>query len=455
MKTQNKEKNRAEHKETKKSSAIPEFYKKTPAERLAAVRDFARLDDAEAKALSEWGALGETTARGMIENTIGTTQLPLGIATNFLINGRDYFIPMALEEPSVVAAASNAAKLCRPSGGFKADSDEPVMIGQMQFVKVKSVFAAAKAVNAARDRLIAIANECDKTMVERGGGCRDLKARTLNTLRGEMLIVEIFVDVRDAMGANAVNAMCETLAPYVSEIAGGTEPRLRILSNLATRRLSRAKAVWKKKDLEESFTGSDSPHLTGDEIVERILDAWAFAAADSHRACTHNKGIMNGVDAVCVACGQDWRAVEAGAHAFAAFAASASNSGKYAPLTRFEATDAGDLVGFIELPTAVGIVGGATRTHPVARVCLKILGVKNGREFGEVLAAVGLAQNFAALRALATEGINKGHLALHARNIAILAGAQGDEIELIAGRLVDSKCVKVDKARELLSRIRG
>ncbi|MFH0973430.1 MAG: hypothetical protein V1817_01430, partial [Candidatus Micrarchaeota archaeon] len=238
-----------------KSSSIPEFYKKTPSERLALVKAFAALTDEEANALREWGALGEATGSGMIENTIGTTQLPLGIATNFLINGRDYLIPMAIEEPSVVAAASNAAKLCRPSGGFKTDSDEPIMIGQMQFVKAKSVFAAAKAVNAARDRLIAIANECDKTMVERGGGCRDLKARALNTPRGEMLIVEIFVDVRDAMGANAVNAMCEALAPNIAEIADGVEPRLRILSNLATRRLSRAKAVWKARDLEASFVG--------------------------------------------------------------------------------------------------------------------------------------------------------------------------------------------------------
>jgi hydroxymethylglutaryl-CoA reductase len=431
----------------KKSSAIPEFYNKTPAERLARVKEFAGLTDEEARMLREWGALGEATARGMIENTVGTTQLPLGFATNFLINGRDFLIPMALEEPSVVAAASNAAKLCRSSGGFKTEGDEPVMIGQMQFVSVKNAFAAVKAVNAARDKLRAMADECDKTLVERGGGCRDLKAREIKTPRGEMLVVEIFVDVRDAMGANAVNSMCELLAPAVAELVGG-EARLRIISNLATRRLSRAKAVWRAADLEESLKDAGLG-LTGVQIVERILDGWAFAASDAHRACTHNKGIMNGVDAVCVACGQDWRAVEAGAHAFAAI------SGKYAPLTRFEATDAGDLVGFIEIPTAVGIVGGATRTHPVARACLKVLGVKSAREFGEVLAAVGLAQNFAALRALATEGVQRGHMKLHARNIAILAGAVGDEVELVASRMVEEKKVKVDRARELLARIRG
>jgi hydroxymethylglutaryl-CoA reductase len=431
----------------KKSSAIPEFYKKTPAERLARVKEFAGLTDEEARMLREWGALGEATARGMIENTVGTTQLPLGFATNFLINGRDFLIPMALEEPSVVAAASNAAKLCRSSGGFKTEGDEPVMIGQMQFVSVKNAFAAVKAVNVARDKLRAMADECDKTLVERGGGCRDLKAREIKTPRGEMLVVEIFVDVRDAMGANAVNSMCELLAPAVAELVGG-EARLRIISNLATRRLSRAKAVWRAADLEESLKDAGLG-LTGVQIVERILDGWAFAASDAHRACTHNKGIMNGVDAVCVACGQDWRAVEAGAHAFAAI------SGKYAPLTRFEATDAGDLVGFIEIPTAVGIVGGATRTHPVARACLKVLGVKSAREFGEVLAAVGLAQNFAALRALATEGVQRGHMKLHARNIAILAGAVGDEVELVASRMVEEKKVKVDRARELLARIRG
>ncbi len=440
----------------KKSSAIPEFYKKTPAERLQAVKDFASLSDEEAKALRDWGALGEATARGMIENTVGTTALPLGFATNFLVNGKDYLIPMALEEPSVVAAASNAAKLCRPSGGFKCDSDESVMIGQMQFVRAAnsgaSVLAAVKKVNAARTKLCAMANECDATLCSFGGGCRDLRARALETPRGEMLVVEIFVDVRDAMGANCVNSMCERLAPAIAEVTG-VEARLRIVSNLATRRLSRAKAVWKARDLEESFKDSESreSRLTGKQIVERVLDAWAFAAADAHRACTHNKGIMNGVDAALVACGQDWRAMEAGCHAYAATVV----PGKYSPLTRFEATDASDLVGFIELPTQVGVVGGATRTHSVARACLKVLGVKSSREFGEVLAAVGLAQNFAALRALATEGIQRGHMELHARNIAILAGAKGDEVELVASKLVESRCVKVDKARELLERIRG
>jgi hydroxymethylglutaryl-CoA reductase len=241
--------------------------------------------------------------------------------------------------------------------------------------------------------------------------------------------------------------MCETLAPGIAELVGA-EARLRIISNLATRRLARAKAVWRANDLEASFAGSDCK-LGGKEIVERILDAWAFAAADAHRACTHNKGIMNGVDAVCVACGQDWRAMEAGCHAYA------SVLGKYSPLTRFEATDKGDLVGFIELPVQVGIVGGASRTHPTARACLKTLGVASACEFSEVIAAVGLAQNFAALRALATEGINKGHMALHARNIAILAGAVGDEVELVASKLVESRNVKVDAARALLERIRG
>ncbi|MEM0475530.1 MAG: hydroxymethylglutaryl-CoA reductase, degradative [Candidatus Norongarragalinales archaeon] len=435
----------------KKTSAIPEFYKKTPAERLALVRDFAGLTDEEARALSEWGALGEETARGMIENTVGTTQLPLGFATNFLINGRDYLIPMAIEEPSVVAAASNAAKLCRPSGGFKTNSDEPVMIGQIQFVGAKSVLSAVRGVNAARDKLLAMANECDATLVERGGGARDLRARTLATPRGEMLVVELLVDVRDAMGANAVNSMCEALAPAIADLTK-SEARLRIISNLATRRLSRAKAVWRARDLEESLKDSGLG-LTGKQIVERILDGWAFASVDVHRACTHNKGIMNGVDAVCVACGQDWRAIEAGAHAYAAVLSGERTT--YSPLTRFEETDKGDLIGFIELPTAVGIVGGATRTHPVARACLKVLSVKSAREFGEVLAAVGLAQNFAALRALATEGIQRGHMQLHARNIAILAGAVGDEIDLIASRLVEERRVKVDRARELLAEIRG
>jgi hydroxymethylglutaryl-CoA reductase len=429
-------------------SAIPEFYKKTPGERLAAVKDFAGLTDDEAKALSDWGALGEATARGMIENVVGTTALPLGFATNFMVNGKDYLVPMALEEPSVVAAASNAAKLCRASGGFRAECDDSVMVGQMQFVKCKATLAAVKKVNAARDKLLVMANACDATLCGFGGGCRDVKARALETRRGEMLVVEIFVDVRDAMGANCVNSMCEALAPAIAELVGG-EARLRIISNLAERRLARAKAVWTARDLEESLKDSG---LNGKEIVERVLDAWAFAAADARRACTHNKGVLNGVDAVCVACGQDWRAMEAGVHAFAA---TLGGAGKYSPLTRFEATDKGDLVGFIEFPVQVGVVGGASRTHPTARACLKVLGVKTAKEFGEVLAAVGLAQNFAALRALSTEGIQRGHMALHARNIAILAGAVGEEVELVASRLAEKKRVSVDAARELIEQIRG
>ncbi len=416
-----------------KSSRISGFYKMSMEERLNLVKEFAELTDEEAQFLRE-GHLSLELADRMIENVIGETELPLGIAVNFKINGKDYLIPMAIEEPSVVAAASHAAKLARPGGGFFTSSTEPIMIAQIQLTGLKDPHFAKMQILEHKEELIRIANEQDPVLVKVGGGCRDIKARVLDSNLGPMVIVHLHVDVRDAMGANAVNTMAEALAPYIEDITGG-KVYLRILSNLAIYRLARARAVWKKD-------------VIGEETVKGILWAYEFARVDPFRAATHNKGIMNGIDAVLIATSNDWRAVEAGAHAFAAM------DGWYTSLTHYEEDSEGNLVGTIELPMAVGVIGGATSTHPKAKIARKILGVKTAKEFAEVLAAVGLAQNFAALRALATEGIQRGHMSLHARNIAVMAGAQGDEIDRLAELLVKEGKVRLDRAKELLEELR-
>ncbi|MCC6024286.1 MAG: hydroxymethylglutaryl-CoA reductase, degradative, partial [Thaumarchaeota archaeon] len=392
-----------------RTSRIPGFYKLTVEERLRIVAEFAGLSEEEVELLRRYAALDRDTANRMIENVIGTFQLPLGIAVNFLINGRDYMVPMVIEEPSVVAAASNAARMTREGGGVFAQSTESLMIGQIQLVGIKDPYAARLEVLRNREEILAIANEQDPVLVNLGGGAKDLEARVIETRLGPMLIVHLIVDVRDAMGANAVNTMAEAVAPRLASITGGRY-RLRIISNLADKRLVRA---WTRIPPEA---------VGGREVAEGIVEAWAFADADPYRAATHNKGIMNGVDAVVIATGNDWRAVEAGAHAYAC------RFGAYKPLSTWEIDEKGNLVGSLEMPLAVGIVGGATRTNPLARICLKILGVKTARELAEVIGAVGLVQNLAALRALAAEGIQAGHMSLHAKNIAIMAGAVGDEI---------------------------
>ena len=427
-----------------RKSDISGFHELSPKKRLELVKAFAELTNEEAKALEKTGALDGKTADMMIENVIGTTELPFGIATNFLINGKDYLIPMVIEEPSVVAAASYAAKLARPSGGFTASSTDPVMIGQIQLVNVKGPEKAARDILAKKEDIISYANTVDPcVLVKFGGGLKDIEVRVLATPAGRMVIVHLLVDCRDAMGANAVNTLAEVLAPMFEDISGG-KARLRIISNLADRRLGRAKAVWKKEILEQASKGQ----FTGEDIVNGIIEAWAFAFSDPYRAATHNKGIMNGVDAVVMATGNDWRAVEAGAHAYA------SARGRYTSLTKYSKDKDGNLVGEIEIPTAIGLVGGATRTHPVAKVAVKILGVKSANELGEVVACVGLAQNFAALRALATEGIQKGHMRLHARNIAVMAGAAGKDIDIVAARMVEEKKIRVDRAKEILDEIK-
>ncbi len=414
-------------------SRIPGFYKLSPQERLAKVRSFASLSEEEAQAIGGCG-LGIEQADRMIENVIGTFELPLGIATNFLIDGKDYLIPMAVEEPSVVAAASNAAKMARAGGGFVTDATEPLMIAQVQVCGVDDPHAARIEILRRKEEIIELANRQDPVLVKLGGGCRDIEVRVLETKRGPMVVTHLLVDCRDAMGANAVNTMAEAVAPLIESAAGG-RVYLRIISNLATLRLARAKAVFK------------ADAIGGEEVVEGVLNAYAFAEADPFRCATHNKGIMNGITAVVLATGNDTRAVEAGAHAYAALRG-------YKPLTTYERNSEGDLVGTIELPLAVGIVGGATASHPVARACLKILGVKSAQELARVIAAVGLAQNFAALRALATEGIQRGHMELHARNIASMAGARGEEVDAVAEVLVRERRIRVDFAQEVLKKLR-
>jgi hydroxymethylglutaryl-CoA reductase len=423
-------------------SVFHEFYKKPIEKRLEILKKLAGLTDDEIKILKS-SAIGMDTADGMIENAIGTCELPIGLGLNFLINGEDYIIPMCIEEPSVIAAASYAAKLARPSGGFKASSDEPIMIGQIQVMGFGNFKAAKSAILKNKEKLIAKANERDSVLVSFGGGAKDLEVREIDSELGKMLVVHLFVDVRDAMGANAVNTMCEGISPLLEEMTGGYV-RLKIISNLADKRLARAKAIWKKEELQKSTKGM----MKGMDVVDAILEAYHLALNDPYRCATHNKGIMNGIDAIVVATGNDFRAVEAGAHAFA------SISGKYKPLTKYYKNKNGDLVGEIELPIAVGTVGGATRTKPEARIALKILGVKSAKELSEVIAAVGLAQNFAALRALATEGIQKGHLRLHAKNLAIMAGAKGKEIDKVAKRMTEEKDISASSAKKILDEMR-
>jgi hydroxymethylglutaryl-CoA reductase len=415
----------------KKSSSVSGFYKLNPRERLSIIKKFADLTEDEIALLQSTGSMPLDLADRMIENVIGVMPMPLGIAVNFQINNRDYLIPMAIEEPSVVAAASYAAKMIRDGGGFHTSSTPPVMIGQIQVVGVSDPHAARMRVVQSKEQVLAKANEQDPVLVSAGGGARDLNARVIATTQGSMLIVELEVDCRDAMGANAVNTMAEEVAPMIESLTGG-RVCLRIISNLATKRLVRASCVVPKKS------------VGGEEVVDGIVNAYAFAAADPYRAATHNKGIMNGIIAVVLATCNDHRAIEAGAHAYAV------KNGQYTSLSTWEKNKDGDLVGTIELPMAVGLIGGAVRTHPIAKIAVKILGVKTANEFGEVLAAVGLAQNLGALRALAHEGIQRGHMSLHARNIAIAAGAAGELADRVAAKMVEEHKIRMDRAKELI-----
>jgi hydroxymethylglutaryl-CoA reductase len=391
--------------------------------------------------LSGDGALPLSVADGMIENVIGRFELPLGVATNFQVNGKDYLIPMAVEEPSVVAAASYMAKLAKFNGGFEAYSDRPIMRAQIQIMGVQDLKLAKERILDHKNDLIDAANEKDRTLVSLGGGCEEIEVHLFeDTPSGPMLIVHLLVDVRDAMGANTVNTMAEYIAPEVEKISQG-QARLRILSNLADKRLVTA-------SVKISPSQFDTAEYEGQEVIKRILEAASFAVVDPYRAATHNKGIMNGIDPVVIATGNDWRAIEAGAHAFAAI------SGQYTSLTQWSSSTDRELVGKITLPMAVGLVGGATKTHPSAQAAIALLDVGSASELGQVIAAVGLAQNLAALRALATEGIQRGHMTLHARNIALQAGALGDEIDLVVRNMIDSQDVTMDNASQILKRIK-
>lgn len=418
------------------SSRISGFFKLSPTERLQKVKEFANLTDEETQILANTGCLQMEQVDRMIENVVGTIPIPVGIGVNFLINDQDKLIPMAIEEPSVVAAASNAAKMAREKGGFWTSSTDPIMIGQIQAVDIPDPYNAKMRILAKKEEILKLANEQDPVLVKFGGGAKDLQVKIINTIKGTMVITHLLVDCRDAMGANAVNTMAEAVAYLIEEITDG-RVFLRIISNLASHRLARATAIFSKEA------------LGGEEVVDGILQAYAFALADPFRAATHNKGIMNGVIALILATGNDHRAIESGAHAYAAI------TGQYIPLTTWEKNKDGDLVGSIEIPMAVGTIGGATKSHPIARIALKILNVKTASELGEIIAAVGLAQNLAALRALATEGIQKGHMALHARNIAVMAGATGDLVDKVAEILVKEKKIRVDRAEEVLKELKA
>lgn len=422
-------------------SRLPNFRALTPADRLGVIAKAASLTPGEQQLLARPGALALDRADGMIENVIGTFELPMGVAGNFQVNGRDVLVPMAVEEPSVVAAASYMAKLARECGGFETSSTRPLMRAQVQVLGLTDPHGARLALLRERERILTLANSRDKVLIELGGGCQDIDVHVFaDTPRGPMIVLHLIVDVRDAMGANTVNTMAEAVAPLVEAITGGSV-RLRILSNLADLRLARARVRLTPQVL-------DTKERSGAEIIEGVLDAYTFAAVDPYRAATHNKGIMNGIDPVIVATGNDWRAVEAGAHAYAA------RSGRYTSLTQWEKDTSGALVGTIEMPMPVGLVGGATKTHPLARLALKIMDVRSADELGQVAVAVGLAQNLGALRALATEGIQRGHMALHARNIALVAGAVGAEIDTVAKRMAAEKDVRTDRALALLEELR-
>ena len=418
------------------NSRISGFYKMTIEERRAKLAEATNHTPENLLPFTS-GGLSPEAADHMIENVIGLYSLPLGIALNFQVNGKDVLVPMTLEEPSVVAGASFMAKLARAGGGFQATTTAPHMIGQMQVLDLPNVHLAQLSLLEHKEELLAIADAVDPVLKQFGGGAHNLEARVINESPiGPFLVVHLIYDVRDAMGANAVNTACERLAPYVESITGG-RVHLRILSNLADHRLARARCTIPVSELAFG-------DFTGEKVSNGIIEAWAFAASDPYRAATHNKGIMNGVDSVVIATGNDWRAIEAGAHAYAA------RTGRYTSLSTWGRDKDGNLVGTLEMPMAVGIVGGATKVHPAAQASVKLMGVVRASELAEIIVSVGLAQNMAALRALATEGIQRGHMSLHARQVAIAAGATGELIEKVAARMVAEKVVRIDRAEALV-----
>ncbi|MFM8368243.1 MAG: hydroxymethylglutaryl-CoA reductase, degradative [Chloroflexota bacterium] len=423
------------------TSRISGFYNMTIEERRQKIADAAALTPPD---LGAWisGGISADAADHMIENVVGMHSLPLGIALNFMVNGKDVLVPMTLEEPSVVAGASFMAKLARAGGGYQATTTDPLMIGQMQVINITNLNEAKLKIYEKKAELLAEADSIDPILKKFGGGARDLEVRIFNDSPiGGFLVVHLIYDVRDAMGANAVNTACERLAPKIEAITGG-KVHLRILSNLADRRIARARCTIPVNEL--AFD-----NFSGEQVRDGIIAAYAFAAVDPYRAATHNKGIMNGVDSVVIATGNDWRAIEAGAHAYAV------KNGHYTSLSTWGKDSEGNLVGTLEMPMAVGIVGGATKVHPAAQAAVKLMGVKTANELAEIIVSVGLAQNMAALRALATEGIQRGHMSLHARQVAIAAGATGDLVEKVAAQMVVEKVVRIDRAEEILKLLSG
>ncbi|HLR15954.1 MAG TPA: hydroxymethylglutaryl-CoA reductase, degradative [Bacillota bacterium] len=422
------------------TSRIPGFYKHSVEERRALIARMHQFSDEEMEQFSSAVSLPVETADKMIENVIGTFGLPLGLGLNFLINDKEYVIPMAVEEASIVASASYIAKIVRDAGGFKTEATERVMIGQIQVVGCEDFHAAKEAIESQKDTLIQKANDAYPSIVKRGGGATDIDVRILNedekSTYNQMLIVHVYIDTRDAMGANIINTMVESLAPTVESITKG-KVYLRILSNLADRCLAKATCV-----IPPALLASDG--FTGEEVRDGVIHAYEFAASDPYRAVTHNKGIMNGIDPVVIATGNDWRAVEAGAHAYAA------RNGTYGSMTTWSVDEEGNLVGELELPMSIGTVGGASRVHPISKIAHKLLDIQSAKELAQVIVAVGLAQNLGALKALATDGIQKGHMALHSRSVAVAAGATGEMIDIIANRMVEEKEIRVGRAEQLL-----
>ncbi len=402
------------------NSRLQGFYKLSVEERRNLVAEIANLSEEHVSAWANTGELSENAADRVIENVIGTMAMPVGVATNFIIDGEHYLIPFALEEPSVVAAASNMAKRCHSMGGFHSSNDEPIMIGQIQIVGCENPISAKESILNSKSELISLCNEVDPILVKFGGGCRDINVRIIDTDSGTMVIAHLLVDCRDAMGANAVNTMAESIAPKIEHITGGTVI-LRIISNLAIHRLARVSATF----TPEEMSGNTEETARGQDVIEGILQAYHFAAADPFRATTHNKGIMNAISPIALACGQDWRAIESGAHSFASYGRT------YGSLTHWEKDNDGNLVGTIEVPMAVGLVGGAVRVHPTAKANVALLGITSADDLAKVMAAAGLAQNLGALRALATVGIQAGHMKLHSRNMAVTAGANDDEVDKV------------------------
>lgn len=421
---------------TNYSSRISGFHKKSVDERIALIAGITGLDETERSLISNTGNLDQEIGNHMIENFVGTMTIPVGIATNVKVDGRDVLVPMATEESSVVAAVCNAARQSYDNGGFITSMSGTRMIAQIQLVNVSDPYNARISILERKEEIQTICDACDPMLIKLGGGFRELEVRVIDTQSGPMVITHIIVDTLDAMGANAVNTMAEKLAPSIAQWTGG-RTYLRILSNLADHRLARARCVWRAED------------IGGAEVRDGMVMAYHFAEADPYRAATHNKGIMNGISAVVLATGNDTRAVESGAHAYA------SRNGRYSSLTRWEVTKDGDLAGSIEIPMAVGLIGGATKLHPMAKAALKILNVKSASELARIIAAVGLAQNFAAMKALATTGIQKGHMSLHSHNIAMMAGAVGDEVDQLAKILVSKGTVRIDVAEKELSIMRG